>query len=229
MTNLTPGPSLATATTRTVSAEVRLFDTFAVLRPDGDVTPPPGRPSTLIKVLAVHGGWITIDMAIDVLWNDVSLATGRRRLRNVLYRVRTVCGELIDRNGETLFFAPDTGIDLCQWRERSATDCPVERRALVEHAPDEFLRSDRYEDWLEPHRRDYQLDLLGLIDRVARDAEAVGDIDGATRMLLRAFRLDPMGNDRLTRAIRILEAAGRDGEASDLRRWWPGQRWIEQG
>jgi DNA-binding SARP family transcriptional activator len=91
---------------------------FAVFRGDIAVPLPPGQPQRLVKFLAVEEG-ARIEEAVEALWPNVSPDSGRKRLRNVLNRLREKSGDLVVRQGETLSFAEPVEVD-AQLFERDA-------------------------------------------------------------------------------------------------------------
>ena len=101
---------LADVTSVTSSAEalttLQLFGGFSLRVAGVDYrTPQPGHPSALVKMLAVNGA-MTPDAAIDALWPDADMETGRRRLRNLLNRIRQRAGEVVRARRRTLAPAP---------------------------------------------------------------------------------------------------------------------------
>jgi hypothetical protein len=151
---------------------VRLLGGFAVAIDDAELPVPVGRPSTLLQLLALSGGAITISAAAEALWPDADDATARRRLRNVLGRLRTA-GALVERHGAQLRLPRETVIDAVEF-ERAA------RRALQSRTVDfdvaagndalALYRGDllpgECADEIELHRERLQALVVDLSDRV---------------------------------------------------------------
>ena len=98
------------------AAHVAVLGRFAVTRGTDVVTPAPGNPATLVKVLALRGS-LTADQAIDLLWPDADVSTGRSRLRNLLNRIRGQAGELVVRNAEVLELGAEVVTDVARFDE----------------------------------------------------------------------------------------------------------------
>lgn len=215
LTLLTPGEEPSPPT----SVSVVLLGRFAVERNGVDVSPPPGRPATLVKLLAVQGS-VTTEEAIDLLWPEADLDTGRARLRNLLNRIRAVSGELVGRRDQTLSLAPRTSVDAHRFEEDAAAALAARpearaglaRRALA-RSTGELLPADRYADWATVPRERLRRRHLALLDLVAEDAIARGDLDEADRLLDAAISTDPLEELRYVRLARALLGQGRIRQA----------------
>lgn len=194
---------------------VVLLGRFAVERDGVAADPPPGRPATLVKLLALRGT-LTADEAIDELWPEADADTGRARLRNVLNRIRATSGHLVDRLDGALALAPGTIVDAHRFEEeaRLALTAPVEaraglaRRALTRSTGD-LLPADLYADWATVPRERLRRRHLALLDLVAEDAIARGDLDEADQLLDSAISTDPLEEVRYVRLARALLGQGR--------------------
>ena len=210
--SLAAAPALPTAT-------VILLGRFAVERDGVDATPPPGRPSTLVKLLALQRT-VTVDAAIEALWPDGDPDSGPARLRNVLHRVRAASGPIVDRTAGALVLAPGTTVDARQFEDEAAIALkapPQERAGLARRAlgwsGGELLPADRYEDWADAPRERIRRRQLALFDLVAEDAIARGDLDEAGRLLDAAIATDPLEEGRYVSLAQALIAQGRTGRA----------------
>lgn len=216
-------PASAAATPAPQPANVILLGRFAVERNGVDVTPPPGRPSTLIKLLALKGT-LTIDAAIDALWDDdVDSETGAARLRNLLHRVRAASGPIVERRDGALALERGASVDAQHFEQEAAlalTAPTAERAGLARRAlarsTGELLPTDRYDDWADAPRERIRRRQLALLDLVANDALERGDLDEAGRLLDAAIATDPLEEERYVRLAKALVAQGRSGRAGTI-------------
>jgi DNA-binding SARP family transcriptional activator len=199
--------------------QVVLLGRFAVERGGQDASPPPGRPATLVKLVALRGV-MTLDEAVEVLWEDADEEVGRARLRNVLNRVRAASGEVIVRREDALALGPGVVVDAIRFEEEAAAAlrAPVGARvglarAARTRATGELLPGDRYADWASAPRERLTRRHLTLLDLVADDAIARGDLDEAGRLLDEAIALDPLEEERHVRLGRALLRQGRTAAA----------------
>jgi DNA-binding SARP family transcriptional activator len=214
-------PAIADAPTSSAGSDLQvvLLGRFAVERGGQDVSPPPGRPATLVKLLALRGT-VTLDEAVEALWEDADEEVGRARLRNVLNRVRTASGDVIVRREEALLLAPGVSVDATRFEEEAAAAlrAPASARvglarAALARATGELLPADRYADWASAPRERITRRHLALLDQVADDAIARGDLDEAGRLLDEAIALDPLEEERHVRLGRALLRQGRTAAA----------------
>src|ERR1039458_10311438 len=63
-------------------------------------------------MVAVSGGRVPADVAIEALWPEAGREAGRNRLRTVLNRQRAEAGDVIVRAGDLLLLAPEVRVDL---------------------------------------------------------------------------------------------------------------------
>jgi DNA-binding SARP family transcriptional activator/ATP/maltotriose-dependent transcriptional regulator MalT len=207
-------------------ATITVLGGFDVRRAGEALALPPGRPTLLVKLLAVRGGRLTSDEAIEALWPGVEPTSGRKRLRNTLHRLREAAGELVVRSGEALSLADGTDVDcvLFERASREATGDPRARtaperaRAALGLYAGEALPDDRFADWAVEPRERLQTSALALLDLLVADAEREGAIDEALRLLDRAIEADRLDESRYLHAARLLLRQGRRGRALDVLR-----------
>ena len=158
-----------------------------------------------------------------MLWPGSPASTGRKRLRNVVNRVRAATGDLVRRNGDLLELAPSARVD-AELFESSAAQAfaavPLEqanlaRTTLARYAGD-LLPDDRYEDWSVPHRERLRRRRLELLDLLAADAVEQGKLDDAIRLLEEAITAEPLDEQRYLLAAELLLQQGRRGGARAL-------------
>lgn len=109
------------ASSRTRDEDIRttitLLGSFSVEQRSTVLETPSGNVSHLLKLLAIADEPRSIDYVIDQLWPDASSEVGRRRLKNVLTRLRKVSEvPLVDRTPETLQLADAVTSDLRSFR-----------------------------------------------------------------------------------------------------------------
>lgn len=142
---------------------VNVLGHFDVWHGDRDATPPSGRPSELVQLLAVNGGRLHREQVIDALWPGDPVRIGILRLRNVLSRCRARTGPLIGRRRHMLILAPPHRIDLTEFLRlsehaiRHADRDPTEAltagtQALMLHRGP-LLQDDPYAEWAQEARR----------------------------------------------------------------------------
>jgi DNA-binding SARP family transcriptional activator len=218
LTDVWPGGAQSAEAT----ARVVTLGGFSVIRGTEPVTPAPGHPATLVKLLALRGQ-MTSEQMIDQLWPEVDTTTGRARLRNLLNRVRGQSGELVGRNGEVLTLLPDVTVDVerfDQLVEGALAGAPGERPGLARVAMaaygGELLPGDAYEDWAAGPRERLRRRYLSLVDIVADDALARADLDEAMRLLDMAIEHEPLEESRYVVAAHALLAGGRRTAAREV-------------
>ncbi len=201
---------------------IRLLGGFSVVHHGRDRTPAAGNPSGLVKLLAIRGV-LTTDAAIDALWPDAEIDTGRARLRNLLNRLRDRSGEIVVRAADTLRLADGVTTDLAVF-EAAAADAlgaaAHERVGLARHGialfAGELLPGDVYEDWTAGPRERVKRRYLALVDTVADDAIGRGDIDEAIRLLDLGIAAEPLDENRYARMCDALVAQGRLSSAREV-------------
>ena len=192
---------------------------FAARRGSQDVTPAPGNPALLVKVLALRGT-LTTDQAVDLVWPDVDANTGRQRLRNLLSRIRAQTGDVVERRGELLVLAPSVVVDVEQFERAAAQALAADdlsrpglaRLALGAYAG-ELLPGDPYEDWSAAPRERLRRRFLALVDLAAAASLYTGELDEAVRLLDAAIAVEPFGEERYVRAAGALLVQGRRAAA----------------
>jgi len=197
---------------RPLDTQIQIFGAFRVVRGPAVLAVPAGNASTLLKVLGSTAARLTVDQVVDALWPDTSLAVGRRRLRNVLSRVRNSCGEAIARDGDLLFLATNVRSDFaeaCDAAESilAGSEFSVDfLDAAISRLDQPLLEGDRYEEWAE-NARDRQRELLVRLHEFGGAALATLDSVAALRHYRRAAVLDPFENSARRRAIETLSDA----------------------
>lgn len=207
------------------TAEVGLIGAFRVVRDGREVTPA-GMPGQLLRLVAMRAEPVHLDDVADALWPEAAPDHGRRRIRNVLARLRDACGEVVERRGDCLLLAPGVRVDLDAFTEAAddaiaglrdgVGDAARAARAALAMVRQELLPEDRYALWAADVRGRHHRRVLELLDRLAQAAVADGDRREAVRLLLEAIDLEPYDEERYVRAARLMAADGRRGLAAHL-------------
>lgn len=182
-----------------------------------------GRPGMLLEFLALNGSVASIDQVIDVLWGEIDLETGKKRLRNVLQRARAACGDAIERRGDVLRLSDWVGVDL--QRALAAARQVLERTDAPADAIDEVLRlldhqllpERQYEDWVRRAQDEVDQLRLRLLDQKVETCLAEHQVEPAIAAMEQAIRLDPMDVTRLDEATNVLIDLGRSATANSIR------------
>lgn len=187
-----------------------------------------GQGAQLLKLVAVSGGAVHAERAIEGVWPEVAPDAGRNRLRTVLNRLRDTAGDLVRREGDLLALAPEVRLDLTQFsrearealalRGDAAAAVAVARSAIARYRGD-VLPHDPYEEWTVEVRDEARRTMLDLLDLCSEAAAERGDLDEARRLVERTIELAPYDAGRYLGVASILSDQGRRGAAlSVLRR-----------
>ncbi len=203
-----------------VRLRLQLLGGFAARLGDRLVELPPGRGSTLVKQLALAGRPLTLDQVLEALWPYVDPNTARRRLRNLLNRLREDCGELVVRTDSGLALLPGATTDVHDFlaaveSAMAADDDPIAR---CHHAAalyrGELLPDDRYEDWCAVDRERLARLHVRVLDRAARLLLSAGEYERALADLDKAIAAEPTDPYRYLDAAEAASAAGRPDTAA---------------
>jgi DNA-binding SARP family transcriptional activator len=194
---------------------------FHLTRGGRPVIMTPGKGTQLLKMVAVSGGRVLADVAIEALWPETGREAGRNRLRTVLNRQRAEAGEVIIRDGGSLRLAPEVRVDLALFKAeasraltfgRAEAAVAVARGAIARYRGD-VLPDDPYEDWAQIPRDQARRIMLDLLDLCADAAAARGDLDETRRVIELTIDLAPYDDARYLRAATALLEQGRRGAA----------------
>jgi len=204
--------------------EVSLLGNFGIRRKGKPVNLPPSLAAQAVKIVALHPR-ITVDEVIELLWEDAEPGVGQRRLRNVLWRIRSACGDLLVREGNFLCLADGALTDVARFRSlaedalmgtESGTLRAVDiaRQALGCYGG-ELLPGDRYADWTAAARESVARTHVGLLDLLVDDALGAERHGEALALLDRLAGIDPFDERHHLRTAEIHLEAGNRGKALD--------------
>ena len=184
-----------------------------------EVVVPAGNPQRLVGVVVANGGSVTIDQASEALWGDDDIEQSRRRMRNVLLRLRRVVGDVVVRSGNGLRLGSDVTCDLDEFRRRADDalaaarndpDLAGELAAIAVGDRDLPLFVDfEFDDWAEGARRRLDQRRIALLDLLSVRAEDDGDLAVAQALAQRALRLDKYSDSRYVRLAELHTRQGR--------------------
>ncbi len=129
---------------------------------DGEPVPlPPGAVATTVALLALRRA-VHVEELTDVLWPEAAPEVAKRRLRNVLSRVRTVAPGLLVRRPDSVALADEVVVDndevAAEARHALALPPGPARSAALAGALDRcaapFLPEALYAEWAEPARQE---------------------------------------------------------------------------
>ncbi|MFN8170089.1 MAG: hypothetical protein U0S36_15095 [Candidatus Nanopelagicales bacterium] len=196
---------------------VVLLGPVRVHRGDVDLTPPPGHATELLALLAVRGATHADAVAAE-LWPDADGITARRRLRNLLNRLRSASGDVVARDrDDRLLLAPDVAVDLLELRRAvtAVQSSPAPERAGAARAalrlvePLERAPGGAVRGAVGEARAEGAALALALLDLVIEAAVDVDDLDDAAALASRACALAPGDEQRLLLLASVLRDAGR--------------------
>ena len=217
----------ATAASLAVGAakvSITLLGGFELRRGGQSLHPPVGRPTEAVCIVAAAGGALHAEELTEALWPGVHPDAGRNRLKNLLSRLRSACGDVLVRDERTVMLVGGSSIDAAMFeaegrqalRARSVGDV-LRAVALARSAVDRYradlLPADRYKPWAAEPRERLRLLYLDLLDLLALRAQATGEVDEAARLVQRAIEVEPYDEERYVRLADLFTSQGRVGSA----------------
>ena len=198
----------------------------------------------LLKMLvARHGRPVSRDALIEALWpeEDPALCANRlsvalSTLRGVLDPERRFAADhfVVSDAGAVSLDLEHVAVDLEGFLSEAAAGLALHDEGHGERAharlsaaeaayAGDLLEEDLYEDWAVAAREQARDTYVRVARRLAADAQAAGDHDGAVRFLLRVLERDAYDEDAHLALVLALVEAGRHGEARRAFRVYRGR------
>ncbi len=194
--------------------QIELLGEFRV-RVNGEVLElAPGHVTTLLKLLAVRGEPMAVEVVVSNLWPDADIGVGKRRLKNVVSRLRhAVENPIIERLGERISLADNVGTDLAAFRSAAnAAVRPNDGRGLgacieaLNLYTGHLLPTDLYDDEITRERDALRAVALSVLEMTLEHA-AGGGVSPAW-LLQTAMRLEPDSEVPFLKIEAIADSAG---------------------
>ena len=160
---------------------------------------PLGHAAQALKVVALFGR-ISVDELAELLWPGAEPGVGTRRLRNILWRIKSSSGDLLRRYDNFICLEDGVVTDVSVFEEaagrafKERQGCE-ERHMLAREAirlyGGELLPSDRYADWATGPREALAQLRLQLLDLMLAQALDSGNTQEALSLLEDLIDADP--------------------------------------
>jgi len=192
-----------------------------VSRDGGAAEAVPGKAALLLAALVAGGGRIELDRAVDLVYPEADLESGRKRLHSTFHRIRRSfgpgAGVLVGLEDGVVRLRESPQLSVDAWELESALREGRIEEAVDLYADDFCSRQLAYEDVAIDARR-------SLRNRLARSAAAAlesclesGDsAAAATDLARRAWTAIPDDEDVCRSAARVLAAGGATREAREM-------------
>ena len=187
----------------------------------------------MLKILVARRGRATHrDYLMETLWPEEDPTVVTRRLSVALATVRAVLDPDKRRPAEHFVLGVDdtvrldlanVPVDVEAFMEAATEGLALDRRAdaaaraMLTTAANayvgDFLEEDPYEDWAIPLRDEARTTCVSVLLALAELEESEGAVDGAIRDHQRILDLDPWNEAAHVGLVRVMERAGRHGEA----------------
>ncbi|MGA8372830.1 MAG: BTAD domain-containing putative transcriptional regulator, partial [Acidimicrobiales bacterium] len=196
--------------------EITLLGSFNVRHEGRPVALPISLAVQALKIVTLRKR-ISVDELVEMLWPDAHPGVGNRRLRNVLWRNRVSCGDLLYRDGNFICLAKEAVVDADRFRSAAERAIEGEGTDLIREAlalyPDELLPGDHYVDWPTARREALAGLYMSLLDLLLDQAIADGQNHEALGFLEKLIEADPYEERHYVRAAELHAASGNVSRA----------------
>jgi len=227
-----PGEGAPASAGQRPAYEIRLLGQFAVSRDGVPADIPLGHAAQALKVVALFRR-ISVDELAELLWPGAEPGVGTRRLRNILWRIKSSSGDLLRRYDNFICLEDGVVTDVAVFEEAAGRAfneaVPLESaHALAREAirlyGGELLPSDRYADWTTGPREGLTQLRLQLLDLMLAHASEAGNRQEAFTLLEELIDADPFEERYYMQLATLhLEAGNRSRMRASLSR---GERML---
>ena len=215
---------------------INCLGAFRLFR-DGDLVPftvwQSKKARTVLKILVARRGRATHrDYLMETLWPEEDPTVVSRRLSVALATVRAVLDPDKRRPPDYFVIGIDdtvrldlahVPVDVEAFMKAATEGLALDRRADASAKASltaaanayggDFLDEDPYEDWAIPLRDEARTTCVSVLHALAGLAESAGAVDEAIHHQQRILDLDPWNEAAHVGLVRVMERAGRHGEA----------------
>jgi DNA-binding SARP family transcriptional activator len=197
--------------------DISLLGQFTVRRRHDEVAIPQSLAAQALKIVTLHKK-IHVDELVEMLWPDAAPGVGSRRLRNVLWRIRGACGDLLQREGNLICLAQEASTDIDRFEELAtrALTCDGGTEDVAELAEEaialyrgELLPGDRYADWAAAYREALLRRHASMLELLVTSSLAERRFDQALAYLERLIETDPFEEHYYLQVAEIHLEAGQ--------------------
>ena len=197
--------------------DIALLGEFTVTCRGSAIAIPQSLAAQALKIVTLHKK-IHVDELVEMLWPEAAQGVGSRRLRNVLWRIRGACGELLQREGNLICLAKGASTDIDRFEDvaTAALTCdgtPEDVARLAEEAVSiyrgELLPGDRYADWAAAYREALLRRHASMLELLVTSSLAEGRFDQALTYLERLIETDPFEEHYYLQVAEIHVEAGQ--------------------
>ena len=181
------------------SYEIRLLGQFTVSQDGTPASIPLGHAAQALKVVALFRR-ISVDELAELLWPGAEPGVGTRRLRNILWRIKSSSGDLLRRYDNFICLEDGVLTDVAVFEEAAGRafeeGLPLESahelaREAIRLYSGELLPSDRYADWTTGPREALTQLRLQLLDLMLAHTTGAGNRQEAFALLEDLIDADP--------------------------------------
>lgn len=181
------------------SVELRLLGDFSVSYEGEPAVIPLGHAAQALKIIALFRR-ISVDELAELLWPGAEPGVGIRRLRNIHWRIKSACGDIVARSDNVICLEDWVVTDVGAFEEAAAAafegTLPAEvasalaRDALAKYSG-ELLPSDRHAEWTAGPRATLNGTRLQLLDLLYSRELSSGSRQDALSLLEELISANP--------------------------------------
>jgi len=199
--------------------ELTAFGPFAARRPDGTAVPLTVRKAQgLLTYLAVEGR-VSRDSVATLFWGDRGEARARHNVRQVLSKIRSVCGPIVETQADLLQLDPERcTVDVVEFLQLAEQDDRASLERCLELYAGELLQGTlpkdaEFQQWLLQARERARQSACDVMDRLVQLLMSGDEHEPAIALLNRRLVIDPACEPAHRNLMTILARTGRRSEA----------------